>query len=476
VAPQFRRLSATSASVAGGADGVALVKDNLAARLTATILAAMLIGAVLDVGLSHLIGRWSRPSLIQSGLLQTAVEVARILETAPPQDRATLAAAASSRSFRVDWHARWPLAPGVAAKLHHLNGDDLAVDPSPDLSVRDRNALVVTPRDPAAFDAGLTVGRRQFPQAYILLLSLRDGGWVSLCVYHRNWGVGATVRMIVGAALLTLSAIVLAVLSARWLARPLEALNQDIQRLGVDRQASPIVERGPLELRRTIAAVNTMQARIQAFIEARTLMLATISHDLRTPLTRLRLRSELLRDTALGRDMTGDVDEMSAMVNAALALFRDEFAEGEASTVVDLAALLQVVIDDYSDRNIQIPLNLRGTAVILGRPYALKRALNNIIDNAVRYAREVEVELGAQDKTVSVDILDRGPGLPETALDQVFRPFLRLTADGSHHRDGLGLGLTSARAIAAAHNGCVQAHNRPGGGLRVSIRLPVASA
>ncbi len=453
-----------------------LIRDNLATRLTATILAAMLIGAVLDVGLSHLIGRWSRPSLAQSGLLQTAVEIARILETAPPQDRPKIAADASGGSFRVDWHARWPLAPGVAAKLRGLNGDDLVADPSADLSVRGRNALIIRPQDPAAFDAGLKVGRRQFPQAYILLLALRDGGWASFCLYHRDWGVGAMVRTIVAAALLTLSAIALAVLSARWLARPLEALNRDIQRLGVDRHASPIAERGPLELRRTIAAVNAMQARIQAFIEARTLMLATISHDLRTPLTRLRLRSELLRDTGLGREMTGDVDEMSAMVNAALALFRDEFEEGDASTVVDLAALVQVVIDDYSDRNIQIPLNLRGGAVVLGRPYALKRALHNIIDNAVRYARDVEVDLGERDKVVCVDILDRGPGLPETALDQVFQPFLRLPADGARHRDGLGLGLTSARAIAMAHNGGVQAYNRPGGGLRVSICLPVASA
>jgi signal transduction histidine kinase len=253
-------------------------------------------------------------------------------------------------------------------------------------------------------------------------------------------------------------------------------LNRDIQRLGVDRQASPIAERGPLELRRTIAGVNAMQSRIQAFIEARTLMLAMISHDLRTPLTRLRLRSELLHDTSLGRQMTGDVDEMSAMVNAALALVRDEFADDEAATLVDLAALVQVVIDDYSDRDIQIPLRLRGGALVSGRPHALKRALNNIVDNAVRYACEVEVEVGGQDKVVSVDIFDRGPGLPEEALDQVFRPFHRLPTDSPRHREGLGLGLTSARAIAVAHHGRIQAFNRPGGGLWIALRLPSATA
>jgi signal transduction histidine kinase len=251
-------------------------------------------------------------------------------------------------------------------------------------------------------------------------------------------------------------------------------MNRDIQRLGVDRQAAPVAENGPLELRRTISAVNAMQARIQAFIEARTLLLATISHDLRTPLTRMRLRSELTQDSTLGGGLSKDIDEMSAMVNSALSVFREDYADDEVPTLIDVGALVQVIIDQYDDKAITIPFKRAGVALAYGRPHALSRAVLNIIDNAVRHAGEVEAELSQIHGNLVIDILDRGPGLPQEALEQVFRPFFRFDAQAGRPTDGFGLGLVSARSIALAHNGDVQALNRNGGGLHVSLRLPAA--
>ena len=182
-------------------------------------------------------------------------------------------------------------------------------------------------------------------------------------------------------------------------------------------------------MRIATAAVNAMQSRIQSFVQQRTLLLAAISHDLRTPLTRLRLRSEAATDPELGRNLLRDIDDMTVMVDGALALFQDERADDEAATLIDMGALVRVVADDLADEGHDVAVQPHGLCRALGRPGALKRAICNVVENALRYGGSVEVVVLSRNGAVLVEVCDRGPGLPAEALERVFQPFQRL--DGS---------------------------------------------
>eukprot|EP01132_Coremiostelium_polycephalum_P023773 gene23773-28388_t len=174
-----------------------------------------------------------------------------------------------------------------------------------------------------------------------------------------------------------------------------------------------------------------MQAQLQHFIQDRTQMLAAISHDLRAPLTRLRLRGEFIEDADQQHRLFRDVDEMQAMINTALEFFRDD-ARLEQATQLDLAELLQTLIDDYRDQSIDIGFNGPPRLVYFGRPLGLKRVMTNLMDNAIHYGRAPEIELQQSPGVVTIRVLDRGPGIPQEQHEQVFLPFFRL--EGSRNK------------------------------------------
>jgi signal transduction histidine kinase len=204
-------------------------------------------------------------------------------------------------------------------------------------------------------------------------------------------------------------------------------------------------------------------------------MLAAISHDLRTPLTRMRLRGEFIDDQEQQARLFRDVDEMQNMVDEALAFFRDD-ASVEETTSFDLPHVLLTVANDYADQDVDIGYAGPAHAVYRGRPFTLKRAFTNLIDNAVKYGKTPEIELSCGEMALVVAIRDRGPGIPAEALDNVFRPYYRV--DGSRNRasGGVGLGLTVAQAIVHGHGGEIILQNRPEGGLEARIVLPVLRA
>jgi signal transduction histidine kinase len=215
-----------------------------------------------------------------------------------------------------------------------------------------------------------------------------------------------------------------------------------------------------------------MQERIRRFVEDRTQMLAAISHDLGTPITRLRLRAELVEDEDQKEKMLADLDDMEKMVSSALAFARDE-AASEPHAMVDLRTLLQRVCDDMVDAGHAITLDIGDDTVPFGcRPAALRRALTNIIDNAVRYGHQARVSLDYDQDMVLVRVDDDGSGIPKELQEDVFKPFRRIEASRSRETGGTGLGLTIARTIIRAHGGDVMLSNRSEGGLRVDVRLP----
>jgi signal transduction histidine kinase len=257
-----------------------------------------------------------------------------------------------------------------------------------------------------------------------------------------------------------------------WITAPLFAFARAAEGLGMDVNAPPLADDGPEEVRAAAHAFNQMQTRIRSFVDDRLRMLAAISHDLRGPITRVRLRVEQMAiDAVAQRKILADLDEMAQMVESSLAFARDE-ATTEASQPVDLAALLATICDDAVDAGHRAEFVFDGRLVFPGRPLALKRLFANLVDNAVRYGRSAMVRASADSHYLQVVVEDEGPGIPESEMENVFKPFFRIERSRNKRTGGIGLGLATARTIARAHGGDVVVANRPEGGLQATVTLP----
>jgi signal transduction histidine kinase len=255
--------------------------------------------------------------------------------------------------------------------------------------------------------------------------------------------------------------------------KPLSRLSEAADRFGADVHAPPIAETGPREVKQAAAAFNRMQRRLRQFILDRTRMLAAISHDLRTPLTRMRLRTEMMDDGEQRAKMLCDLQEMEDMVGATLAFARDENAD-EPSRALDLASLLDTIAADAKDMEQPVTLAARPSATVLMRPRALKRAIVNIVDNAIRYGGKTEMSLTRDRDEAVIRIADHGPGVPDAERENVLRPFYRCEGSRSRDTGGIGLGLSIASDTINAHGGKLALSETPGGGLTVEVRLPVS--
>ncbi len=255
--------------------------------------------------------------------------------------------------------------------------------------------------------------------------------------------------------------------------RPLSVFASAAERLGMDVNAEPLPEVGPSEVERAAHAFNTMQMRIKRFIQDRTQMLAAISHDLRTPITRLRLRAEFVEDDLQRRKMLTDLDEMEAMIGATLTFARDDVATEQLESV-DVAAIVAALCSDHRADGRDVTYNGPDTMALIARPLAFKRAINNFVENAVKYGKSarVSLDMGSHELTICID--DDGPGIPIADKERVFAPFIRLESSRSRETGGAGLGLTIARNAVRSMGGDVELINRAEGGLRVRVTLPVA--
>jgi signal transduction histidine kinase len=303
---------------------------------------------------------------------------------------------------------------------------------------------------------------------------LDDGSWLNfaaaVATFRPFWATPFFL-VIIGTTALVLGVSVWAVRRA---AAPLSMFGEAAERLGRDVDAPPLPVGGPLEVEQAALAFNLMQERLQKFIHDRTQMLAAISHDLRTPLTRLRLRAELIEDDEQQKKTIADLDEMQRMIEAVLSFARNE-AEVEKPAALDLAALLQTVCEEAADAGASAKYFGPQHATCFARPTALKRAFANLVDNALKYGERARITLEAASASLVVTIEDDGPGVPLDELDRVFEPFYRLETSRSRETGGAGLGLALVRAAIAAHGGDVVLGNRPEGGLRATVTLPVGT-
>jgi signal transduction histidine kinase len=257
----------------------------------------------------------------------------------------------------------------------------------------------------------------------------------------------------------------------RWATRPLKALADAADELGRNIDRAPMPETGPVEVTRAARAFNTMQQRLAGHIRERTATLAAMSHDLKTPVNRLRLRAELLDDTELKKKISQDLEEMESMIRGTLEFMRGG-QSAEQARPVDVNALLESLQADAQDTGAEVAVEGMATAPYAGRPQALKRCLGNLLDNAVKYGGSATMIVDDAPNRLIIRVRDRGPGIPELELERVFEPFYRLEASRSRDTGGTGLGLSIARQIAQLHGGTLILRNIKEGGLEAVLTLP----
>lgn len=309
-------------------------------------------------------------------------------------------------------------------------------------------------------------------QALLVSLQLSDRSWLNFAAPIEPPETFWSLRFALSLAVMLLAVVLLSALVVHHLTKPLATFARAAQRLGIDVKAPPLPETGPTEVRQVARAFNEMQERIRRFVEDRTQMIAAISHDLGTPITRLRLRAEFIDDEEQRGKMLADLDDMEKMVTSSLSFMRDE-AAGESRVMVDLKTLLQRVCDDLADIGQAVTLEVSASVLPYNcQPVALRRALTNLVENAVRYGDRAQVSLHHDSEGLVIRIDDDGPGIAEELREAVFKPFSRLETSRSRETGGTGLGMTVARTIIRAHGGDVVLVNRKEGGLRVEVNLP----
>ena len=313
--------------------------------------------------------------------------------------------------------------------------------------------------------AGPPMDRRPFEIEVVL----PDGDAVAFRMPLPRPGPPLPRQIFVEFGLLTLILGAVLYVMTRTITRPLGKLAVAADAVGRGARVEPLPEEGGRELQAATRAFNSMQERLRRYLDSRTSVLAAMSHDLRTPLTRLRLRVETIEDDTLRSKCTADLDEMNNMIRGALGLFRG-LNDDEPAVEIDIDALLEGLRAETVETGGIVTLTGRASAPYKGRSLALKRCLGNLINNAIQYGKEahISVEDGA---VLTIRIRDRGPGIPAAQLEQVFEPFFRLESSRSRDSGGTGLGLSIARDIVQAHGGAVALKNVDGG-LEAVVTLP----
>jgi len=259
--------------------------------------------------------------------------------------------------------------------------------------------------------------------------------------------------------------------AARWLSNPIKRMANAAEELGKNLTSPNIEENsGPSEVRQASTIFNQMKSRINQQIEERNRFLAAVSHDLRTPLTRLKLRAEKIDQQGLQADIRNDINEMASIIDTTLDYLRGG-DRPEAECILDIGALVHSMAEDAEESGESILVSGHASPIKL-KPLATRRCLNNLIENALRYGEKACISIGETDKEIVIAIQDSGPGIPEDQLEAVFAPFYRLDTSRNRNKGGVGLGLSIARDMAGKMGGAIKLKNAPTGGLIATLILP----
>lgn len=467
---------------------MSLLPRSLFSRMVLVLLGGLLVAQLL----SFAIHMHERGELIaQASGMQSAQRIAdivRLLEPMTPEERRKIVRVLSAPPLTISLErgrlavSRENVEHGARAALFAAMLGRFMPDGRP-VTVIVTESAPFTPGMGRGFKGGeggegwmpMMRHAREHGISFVAQLNLQDGTLVTFDTRQLQATTNWPYRLLLSIVVLLVAVIAVSLFAVRWVTRPLKALADAAEELGKDINRPPLEEKGPLEVMRAARAFNTMQSRLAGYIRDRMRVLAAMSHDLKTPVTRLRLRSELLDDAQLRAKFTADLQEMEAMVASTLDFMRG-MESGEEARPVDIMALLESLQADMAEMGGKVTIHGKSFAPYPGQPQALKRCLANLVDNAIKYGGSATVVVDDGEGRLQLRITDEGPGLAPEELEKVFEPFYRV--EGSRNRDtgGSGLGLTIARNIAQSHGGSLILRNRAAGGLEAVLVLPRASA
>lgn len=437
----------------------ATTNRSILLQLGILLLICQLVAHLLSV--AFVVWRYERPDLLRTTSVSTvaAVTIHDLLMAADPNEQA------------------------LVGRLLERAGSEIKLVTTTGLTLQDAGALF-----PEVLPGGLA---RVAPQLADKLRGVANAtaGSTAALLLDGNRALlfdprvdlqAATIPRVVPILMIMLTVVPLAALSfwaAMMLTAPLRRLAQSADRFAIDLDATPLTEQGPAEIRKLAHAFNAMKTRIRQLVESRSRMLAAVSHDLRTPLTRLRLRAEGLVDGEDRERMLRDVDTMDRMIGHSLSYLRDQ-ASAAKHERVDLPALIESICDDFVDTGRDASLSGQRHIVIECEPDLITRAMSNLIENAIKFGDSAEVSIGMRSASeVVINVRDQGPGIPDEAKLHAFEPFSRGdSARSGVDTDGFGLGLAIAKQIIERHGGQITLHDREPAGLDVQIVLPMAPA
>lgn len=414
-----------------------------------------------------------------------------LLENAEPEERIRLAQASKGSFMPVEWSQEsWlkedreqdeniRLLHKLLAEVAATGDEEIRVGYTADSGIarREMTKLSTKWNQSPSLPAPLSNIIDEFIQdpTYLVSIRLADGSWLNVVAAYVEtlefWPLKTISFVGVAVAIIT----ALSIWTIRTLTAPFRTFAAAAARLGTDVHMPAITETGPQEVRAAIQAFNRMQKRLQRYLQDRTLMLAGISHDLRTPITRLKLRTEFIEDRVQRDKAALDLDEMERMIAGFLVFAKDE-SSIEPSSRVELNSMLQSICDELRDAGANVRCGTAGHAPIICRPNSLRRCFTNVIDNALRYGNGADVVVAKGENEIMISVKDRGPGIPAELHEEVFRPFFRMEFSRNRESGGSGLGLTVARTIARSHGGDITLNNGETGGLTVRIVLPAETS
>lgn len=476
-----------------------LLPTRLAPQLILLLLAALILAQVISFYLLDRERQFALANLTRDNALWRSVAVIKLIETTPVSQQKQLLHTISNKRTRMSITDR-PIIPKedgddkledvleryleqllgerrqtrVAAVYQRNPNDHGDKDDVPFFMRRSPSSNHMRDMPRNRNSESFFKDRRWLPLDGLKLytsVKLEDGRWLNMTGNFRIPKRSLTPIML-PMGILAVMIILIVWFSINRLTKPLRTLATAANDLGRGVDVDPLPEAGPEEVRAATRSFNEMQERLTRFVSDRTRMLAAISHDLRTPITSLRIRAEFIEDDEDRERMIATLDEMRAMVEETLSFTRDD-SQKEEVRKVDLGGLIESLADDLRDQGQKVEVDDHARVVLECRPTALKRAFQNLICNAVRYGEEARVRVTTHAAFVEVVVQDKGPGIPKEKLQEVFEPFVRLEESRNEETGGIGLGLAITRSIIHGQGGTIDLENAPEGGLKAIVRLPL---
>lgn len=468
-----------------------LLPATLFGQTVVILLAGIVVSALLGISILA----FNQASVVRAmgayAATQRIVNLARLIDDVPQTWQAPLVKAASGETLKITLSAdrpSWAVRPETGAGARTIRAY-LVQQLPPDLaqslrvvvggrsfrssfvsrgmmSMMNRPGLPSMPMMDRSAMPGMPNGRPM--QAAIRLAA---GPWLVFAVTLPRSGFGLAWPFLAALIAMALVVIPASIWAVRRVTAPLRTLADAAERLGRDVAAPPLTETGTRETRQAAHAFNVMQARLRHLLDSRTRMLGALSHDLRTPLTLLQLRVEDVAEVEERDRILATIASMNQMIEATLAFARDE-SRVEPFRRIDLAALALAIIDDLVEAGLNVTMVPAAPTTLHCQPAALRRALVNLLDNAVKYGGSAELTMTSDPHVVTITIEDHGPGIPATEFAKVFEPFYRIEQSRNRETGGSGLGLAIASAVVEAHGGTIELSNRSRGGLSVRVSLP----